>query len=289
MSGLDATSAGRVVVDRLGFAESPRWHDGCLWLSDIAGGRVLTVDARGTVTTICEVPGEPSGLGWLPDGRLLIVSMRDRRVLRREPDGRLVEHADLAPIVSTDVNDLAVSADGHAYISSFGYEPGAGVIPIPTGLVLVRPDGSAEMQEGELFRPNGIVITPDGATLIVAETRVHRLTAFTIGADARLGDARPFADLPSGSWADGICLDAAGAVWVADPKGGRVFRVFEGGRIDTVLPSPELPTVACVLGGTDRRTLFLAQGHVRPMAEGRADPCARVIAVPVDVPGAGFP
>jgi sugar lactone lactonase YvrE len=277
-----------LLVDGLAFPESPRWHEGALWLSDIARKEVVRVSLEGRVETVCRVAGAPSGLGWLPDGRLLIVSMHARRLVCHAGD-RLSTYADLSSMVTADVNDMVVDGLGRAYVTNFGYDAAAGAAPVSTGMVLVRPDGSPELQAGELFRPNGCAITPDGRTLLVAETRLHRLSAFTIGEDGTLADQREFASLPSGSWADGICLDAEGAAWVGDPKARRCVRVREGGMIADVIDTSPLPTIACVLGGPQRRTLFLTLAPLRPFTEAAADPRGRVETVKVAVPGAGLP
>lgn len=234
------------------------------------------------------MPGLPSGLGWLPDGRLLIVSMHGRVVYRWDGE-RLEVHADLRPLLPADLNDMVVGPDGTAYVTGFGYDADAGQPRTPTGVVLVRTDGSAEVQPGDLFRPNGCAITPDGSQLVVAQTRLHRVSAQPIGSDGRLGEVADIADLPSGSWADGLCLDAEGAVWVADPKGHGLFRVLGDGSLDRVVETGEHAPAACVLGGPGRRTLFLVMAPIRPMHEALEDPRGRIEAYEVDVPGAGWP
>jgi sugar lactone lactonase YvrE len=217
---------------------------------------------------------------------MLVVSMHDRVVLRLDgPD--LVVHADLKRLVRADLNDMVVDGAGRAYISNFGYDP-ATEDPSTTGILLVLPDGSAELLADGLFRPNGMAITPDGMTLVVAETRVHRLTAFDIHEDGSLHRPRLLADLGSGSWADGICTDEQAGVWVGDPRRSRCVRLVDGlGVTDEI--KTELPAVACALGGPSRRTLFVAEAQVRPMEEGARDPRGRIEAFDVDVPGAGWP
>jgi sugar lactone lactonase YvrE len=276
----------RILVEGLGFPEGPRWHEERLWLSDIAKRQVIAVSLDGQVEVICEVAGSPSGLGWLPDGRMLVVSMHDRVVLRLE-NAALVLHANLNHLVRADLNDMVVDGAGRAYVSNFGYDPASEEISA-TGILLVRPDGSAEMLADGLFRPNGMAITADGETLVVAETRVHRLTAFDIGADGSVGRPWTFADLGSGSWADGICMDERSGVWVGDPRKSRCVRVVKGVGITDEIQT-EVPAVACALGGPARRTLFLAEAPVRPMEEGARDPQGRVESFEVDVPGAGWP
>jgi sugar lactone lactonase YvrE len=278
----------RLVAEGIAFGEAPRWHEGRLWFSDIPRGVVCRLADDGAVEEVCAVPGRPSGLGWLPDGRLLVVSMHDRVVHRWDGD-RLEVHADLRPIVPADLNDMVVGADGTAYVTGFGYDAEAGEPREPTGVVLVRPDGSAQMQPGVLFRPNGCAITADGTRLVVAQTRLHRVSVQSIGTDGRLGDVVDLADLPSGSWADGLCLDAEDAVWVADPKGRRLFRVLVDGTLNRVVETGDRTPVACVLGGPERRTLYVTMSPIRPMGEAVADPQGRIEAFEVDVPGAGWP
>jgi sugar lactone lactonase YvrE len=276
------------VVTGLGFAEAPRWRDGRLWFSDIAAGSVHAVALGGPVEHICDVPGRPSGLGWLPDGSLLVISMRDRQVLRL--DGRRpYVHADLGHLVVADLNDMVVDGHVRAYVTNFGYDAEADAPPQTTGVIMVDPDGRADAPAGELFRPNGCAITADGSTLVVAETRVHRVTAFTIATSGRLTEQRTVGALPSGSWADGLCLDAENAAWVADPKGMRCFRMAADGSITATIDTSPLQAIACVLGGADRRTLFVTLGRIRPWADMAADRQARIDATTVDVAGAGWP
>jgi sugar lactone lactonase YvrE len=278
----------RPVAAGIGFGEAPRWHEGRLWFSDMARGLVCRISDEGAVEQVCPVPGRPSGLGWLPDGRLLVVSMRHRIVYRWDGD-RLERHADLRALVPADLNDMVVGRDGVAYVTGFGYDAEAGQPRTPTGVVLVRPDGSAEMQPGKLFRPNGCAITPDGSRLVIAQTRLHRISGQPIGADSRLGAVVDVAALPSGSWADGLCLDAEGALWVADPKGRRVFRALSDGTLDCVLETGDRTPTACVLGGPARRTLYVTMAPVRPLEDAAADLQGRIECLEVAVPGAGWP
>ena len=246
-----------VLAEGLGFPEGPRWHDGALWLSDIAARTVLRLDRDGYPEVVCEVPGRPSGLGWLPDGRLLVVSMEDALLLRLD-DGELVVHGDLGPFAHGHMNDMVVDADGGAYIGQFGYDV-ASEAPRSVGLVRVEPDGAARVLPEQLFRPNGCVITPDGRSLLVAETHLRRVSELPIGDDGDLGPRRTFAELDDG-WADGICLDAEGAVWIGDPRGQRCLRVERGGRVTHVVDTAPHACVACALGGPDGHTLFLMVG-----------------------------
>ena len=276
-----------MLLGGLGFAEGPRWHDGRLWFSDMGAARVVAVDLDGRAEVVLEVPTRPSGLGWLPDGRLLVVSMRDRRVLRLEPDGEVVVHADLADLASFDCNDMVVDGLGRAYVGNAGFDLSARPLEVRAAeVVLVTPDGEARVVDDEVVFPNGSVVTPDGSTLVVAETFGQCLTAFTIAEDGSLTDRRTFASL-RGTSPDGICLDAEGAVWVADANGSACLRVREGGevvdRVDT-----GRGCFACMLGGADRRTLFLmtAEGFEGAAIRRRT---AAIEVVEVEVPGAGYP
>jgi sugar lactone lactonase YvrE len=278
----------RLVAEGFSFLEGPRWREGRLYCSDMGAGRVVRIDpATGSAETVAEVPERPSGLGWLPDGRLLVVSMRDRRLLRQEHDGRLALHADLSELVAHWCNDMVVDDAGRAYVGNFGYDALAGEAQKPTRLVAVEPDGRARAVADGLVFPNGAAITDDRSRLVVAETFAHRLTAFAIRPDGRLSAGRLFADLVDGS-ADGIAVDAEDAVWVACFAESEFRRVHEGGRVSEVVPVPGEHAVACALGGEDRRTLFLlcARG-IEKLLEGGAS--AWIRSLRVDVPGAGIP
>ena len=274
-----------VLLDGLRLSEGPRWHDGKLWFSDMLARRVMTVDEAGSAETIVEVPGRPSGLGWLPDGTLLIVSMRDRKLLRLEGD-RLAEVADLSPVATADTNDMVVDAAGRAYVGNFGADL-LNDEPRAAALALVTPDGAVRAAAEGLEFPNGTVITPDGATLIIAENRGRRLTAFDVAADGSLSGRRVFADLGE-VVPDGICLDADGAVWVSNPRAPEVVRVLDGGavtdRVSTVHNS-----YACMLGGADGRRLFIcsADGAEEDRVAGAS--AAYIEVATVAVPHAGLP
>jgi len=274
-----------VLLDGLAFAESPRWHDGKLWFSDMHAHRVMTVDLDGKAETIVEVPGQPSGLGWLPDGRLLVVSMTDRRLLRLDAAG-LVEVADLHELASYHCNDMVVDQQGRVYVGNFGFDfmtqPFA-----PAELILVTPDGNARVVADNMAFPNGTVITPDGHTLIVGETYSARLTAFQIEPDGSLTRRRLWAQLKQ-AVPDGICLDADGAIWVASPMSAEVLRVREGGEV-THRIKVSTQAYACMLGGPERRTLFVLTAETSEPDKARARPSGRVEVVEVDVPGAGLP
>ena len=277
----------KTLVDKIIFGECPRWHDGRLWFSDMHAQSVMTAGLDGICQKVADVLGRPSGLGWLPDGRLLIVSMVDRRVLRLEGD-RLIEHADLSNIATWHCNDMVVDRNGNAYIGNFGFDwEVEGIVPTESTMALVTSDGSVKPAADGLLFPNGTVITPDGQTLIVAETYGARLTAFDIQPDGSLTNRRIFADL-SPNIPDGICLDAKGAIWVADPVGGECFRVLEGGEVTHRIPT-DRGCFACMLGDPDRKTLFLMtadDSHREKALEARS---GRIEIVEVEVKGAGLP
>jgi sugar lactone lactonase YvrE len=275
-----------VVVDGLTFPEAPRWRDGKLWFSDFYSHRVLTVDPAGHLQTVAEVPQQPSGLGWTPDGVVLVVSMLDRRLLRLE-GGRLGAVADLSALATGPCNDMVVDGAGRAYVGNFGFDRHRGEPPRTTCIARVDPDGSVTRAADDLLFPNGTVITPDGARLVVAETLAHRLTAFDVGAGGALSGRRLFARIDE-CFPDGICLDAEGAVWVADARTPRVLRVRDGGRIDRTISTGDRFAYACMLGGDDRRTLFVCTNTGSgPAMAGKRD--GRIEAIGVDVPGAGWP
>lgn len=249
------------------FFECPRWHEGRLWVSDYWRYQVLAIAPEGTAETVAQVPGAPSGLGWLPDGTLLVVSMQDTKLLRVQ-DGATVVHADLSAHSGPQSNDMVIDAAGRAYVSTIDFE-GFATMPA-TNLVRVDPDGSVSVAADGLLFPNGSVITPDGSTLIVAESWAQRLTAFDLQADGSLTNRRDWArfDPPDAGtsgqpaqWScapDGITLDAEGAVWVADAANKRAIRVREGGQILDELRAGDLDVIACTLGGDDGQTCSCA-------------------------------
>lgn len=275
-----------LLIDGLRFPETPRWHERKLWFSDMVARQVMTVDLDSHTETIIKVPKGPSGLGWLPDGRLLVVSIADRRLMRLEPDGRLVEAADLSALATFNCNDMVVDEQGRAYVGNFGYDALAGKPFAPATLILVLPDGAARIVAEDMAFPNGSVITPDSQTLIVAESRGKCLTAFTIAPDGSLSGRRIWAGLEDKVLPDGICLDAAGAVWVTSPGTGEVLRVHEGGKVSRRIKG-EKPAFACMLGGPDRLTLFLCTAISAESFRGKNSGCIETIRV--DVPGAGRP
>ncbi len=276
-----------VLADGFEFLEGPRWRDDRLWMSDVFGGQVFTVGADGGVETVVEVPGRPSGLGFLPDGTLLIVSMTDRRVLRLAA-GELVCHAELGPLVTGDANDMVVDAQGRAYVGNFGFDLWGGADFRNANLVMVTPAGEAQVVAEDMAFPNGTVILPGDEVLVVAETFGHGLTAFDIASDGTLSNRREFADL--GDYGpDGICLDQEGAIWVSAFDHGEYLRVIKGGTITHRIVLTERHAVACQLGGSDGRTLFCltCEGTWEEICAGKSR--ARVEVTTVDTPGAGSP
>jgi sugar lactone lactonase YvrE len=277
-----------VLVDGLAFGEGPRWHDGSLFLSDMHSNRVLQVDPTdGAVSVVAQYDAAVSGIGWLPDGTLIVVAM-DGYVLRNEQSG-LVVHADVRALAPYGINDMIVHPQGWAWVGQFGYDRHAGATPGPSGLIRVDPDGTASIAADDLMVANGMGITPDGTTLVVAESAGRCITTFTIGADGALSERAVFAELPHAP--DGMCLDAEGAVWAACVTAARFARVRAGGEIvDTVEFEPPRRTVACVLGGADRRTLYMLTADTLGEADlSRELMTARVEQTRVDVPGNGLP
>lgn len=275
-----------ILIDGLFFPEAPRWHDDKLWFSDMQGLHVISVDLAGNSEKIVKVQGSPSGLGWLPDGRLLVVSMIDRRLLRLDPIG-LVEIADLRELASFHCNDMVVDKQGRAYIGNFGFDLAAKAPLKPAEIVLVTPDGDTRVVAEDLLFPNGTVITPDARTLIVAETWRQCLTAFDINPEGSLKNRRTWAGLKD-VYPDGICLDAEGAIWVAAPYPGEILRIQEGGNVTHRLRASARP-YACMLGGPGRCTLFVCTAESHSPDKIRMKTGGKIETVEVEVPGAGFP
>ncbi|WP_322012143.1 SMP-30/gluconolactonase/LRE family protein [Paraburkholderia sp. J12] len=275
-----------ILVDGLCFPEAPRWREGRLWFSDFYRRQVLRTDMLGIVEVVADVPANPSGLGWRPDGSLLVVSMNDCRVLRARR-GDLQTYADLAPWVPGPCNDMLVESSGRAWVGNFGFNLYAGEEPRGTDLLCIEPDGSVRVAARDLLFPNGMALTPDGRRLIVAETFGERITVFDVDASGTLSRRRVFADL-AGRYPDGLCLDAEGAVWVADARGNRVLRVTEADGIVDTIGTGEQNCYACMLGGDDGRTLFLCTapgiGEDNMVRKG-----GRIQFTRVTVPHAGLP
>ena len=272
------------VLDGLTFPEGPRWHGGRLWFSDFYSERVLALGKSGA-ETIVRVPGRPSGLGWARDGSLLVISMLERSLMRHA-DGMLSRVADLSAFATGPCNDMVVDGQGRAWVGNFGFDRHQGEAERATCLVRVDADGSARAVADDLLFPNGTVITPEG-TLIVAETFARRLTAFRMTDDGSLADRRVFAQFDD-VYPDGICLDQEGAIWVADPRGKQVLRVFDGGCVTDSFDLTPRGAYACMLGGDDRRTLYVCTNTGSgPDFARKTD--GRIETLRVDVPGAGLP
>jgi sugar lactone lactonase YvrE len=267
-----------VVADGLGYGEGPRWHDGRLWFSDMHADVVRTLDTDGTLGIGAETP-HPSGLGWTPEGDLLVSSLHATAVHRITPDGPVV-HADLSGF-GVGLNDMIALPDGRAYVDVYTQLGGG---PPPGVLVLVRPDGSATQVAEGLATPNGLAVTADGSTLIAAETFGSRLHAWTIRPDGTLTDQRVFAEL-EGRHPDGICVDVEGGVWVGCFLTCEFVRVLDGGEITHRVPSGEQWAVATALGGPDLRTLYLVIDDTTFEGLATGVSSCRIEAVEVEVPG----
>lgn len=285
---IDRTS---ILTNNLEFPESPRWHGGKLWFCDYGMHKVMSVDSECNVKTVAEPPDLPTAVSWTPDGQLLVVSANERRLLKLQ-NGELVMFADLSDLVTHACGDMVIDAHGNAYVANLGFDFGSAPPSPASGFLLhVTASGEAEVAASEMAFPNGMVITPDGGTLIVAESFAARLTAFDIGADGSLTDRRVWAQfddsLPFGQGRftpDGMSLDAEGAVWVSSQK--EVLRIREGGEVLEKIVLERYST-ACMLGGEDRRTLFLCTTNVtNPVEEGAR---GRIETVDVSVPGVGLP
>ena len=276
-----------VVLGGLRFPESPRWRDGALWFAEKRAGRVVRLDPSGDASTAAEVPGGPGGIGWLPDGRMLVVSMADRTVLAVGGDGATTVHSDVAELTVFRCNDMVVGPDGRAWVGDFGYDLLAGAPPAPGSVVVIDPDGASRPAAGDLGFPNGMVLTA-GGELVVAESSANRLTAFTIAHDGALTDRRSWAELGS-TTPDGICLDVEGAIWVADPLHGEVVRVLDGGEVVDRHPTSNRGAFACVLGGDDGRTLYVCTATEEASLDPSAPPVGAIEVVRVDVASAGSP
>jgi len=276
----------RTLLTGRGLVESPRWHDGRLYFSDWSAGEVIAVDLAGHSEVVAYVKSLPLCTAFLPDGRLVIVSSADGRLLRREPDGSLVTHAELG---SPGWNDIVADGHGRIYVNRAGFNPTAGEEFQPGFVFLVAADGSVRQVADDIAFPNGMAVTADNSVLIVADSYRHNLVAFDIGPDGSLSGRRIWAHLGDGV-PDGICADEQDAVWYADVPSRRCVRVAQGGR---ALQTVELDrgAFACMLGGPSRTTLFAVAATWQGMTEAQmvAPGSGQVLAIDVDVPGAGWP
>lgn len=281
----------QILMSGIAFGESPRWHDDRLWFADWGAQQIIAVDLDGNSDVIARVdfPSFPLSLDWLRDGRLLIVSARDGRLLRQEPDGSLAGHADLSSLAEKGLpwNEIVVDGRGNTYINNIGFDFPDGEF-VPGTIAVLTPDGSARQVADGIAFPNGMAVTADNSTLIVAESYASKLTAFDIAADGSLANGRTWADIP-GDHPDGICLDADGAVWYADVGNKHCVRVGEGGE---VLQTIDLDRgcFACMLGGIDGRTLFMvAQEWGGPANMQGGERTGQVLTAQAPAPGAGWP
>jgi sugar lactone lactonase YvrE len=277
----------KTLMTGLAFGESPRWHDGRLWVCDWGAQELIALDAEGGSEVMLRVQSFPFCIDWLPDGRLLVVSARDGRLYRREPDGSLVTHAELGALSGKPWNEVVVDGRGNAYVNNIGYDFGAAE-PGPGIVAVVAPSGSARQVADDVAFPNGMAVTPDNSTLIVAESHASRLTAFDIATDGSLSSRRVWAEIP-GAAPDGICLDAENAVWYGDVPNRCCVRVREGGEVLQTIHL-DRGCFACMLGGRDRRELFMVAAEW----PGAADPSSgsrtgQVLAAAAPAAGAGWP
>jgi sugar lactone lactonase YvrE len=272
----------QILLSGLVIGESPRWHEDRLWFSNWGAQEIVAVNLEGNSEVMARVPTTvPFCIDWLPDGRLVVVAGQEAQLLRGNPDGSLVTHADLGSLSELPWNDIVVDGRGNAYVGNIGFEFPEGEFA-PGILALLTPDASARQVAGGVAFPNGIVVTPDNSTLILAESYGNRLTAFDIAADGGLSNRRVWADLGDGV-PDGICLDAQGAVWYGDVPNKRCVRVREGGE---VLQTVELDRgcFACMLGGENGRTLFMVAADMTSEAR-----TGQVLTVGAPAAGVGWP
>ena len=308
MKGLKKLTGG------LYFGEGPRWHENKLWFSDFYSHKVMTLDENNSLETVCEVPSQPSGLGWLPNGDLLIVSMLDRKILKFS-EGSISVHADLSEYVEHKCNDMVVSRDGTAYVGNFGMGD-AGESMNSTHLMIVKSDGTVLKGPDNLLFPNGTVITEDGKKLIVAETLGAKLTSFDIEDNGELINRKLWArtsplfslliikflsllgfDLSKVDFSkysknlhvpDGICLDEKNGIWIASPTTKAVVRIEKGGNITDTISTPK-SAFACMLGGKERKTLYVIISNSSDPEEAQASPEGEIHSIEVEIPGVGKP
>jgi sugar lactone lactonase YvrE len=278
----------QVLMTGIAFGESPRWHEGRLWFADWGAQELIAVDTEGASEVVLGVDSFPFCIDWLPDGRLLVVSARERSLLRQEPDGSLVRHADLSRLSEHAWNEIVVDGRGNAYVNNIGFDMAGGEFA-PGLIAVVTADGSVRQVADGIAFPNGMAITPDGSTLIVAESYAAVLTAFDIEPDGGLSNRRAWAELGEGAAPDGICLDAEGTVWYGDVPNRHCRRVAEGGE---VLETIELDRgcFACALGGDDGRTLFMVAREWHGLESlDEKEPSGQIVTAPAPAPRAPTP
>jgi sugar lactone lactonase YvrE len=287
----------RLLADGFYYGEGPRWRDGRLWFSDFLAHAVNSISLSGDLRTEFAIDDQPSGLGWMPDGSMLIVSMKKRQVLRRDTSGAIFVHADLNPIATFHCNDMVVGPSGEAYVGNFGFDLEHEMSTrgpqqvfadhVAAKLAYVAPNGEVSVAANEMHFPNGSVITPDGKTLIVGETLGGVLTAFDLGPGGALSNRRVWAPtfprLP-----DGITLDANGNIWIANPRAPECALIRPGGEVLEVIDTGQ-PCFACMLGGSDGRTLFMLTAPSFAGLDAKAPPSGKLLVAEVEAPHAGRP
>ncbi len=273
---------GEFICGGFSFIEGPRWHNGALWFSDMHGEGVYRVEPGGNPKLVIPVSDQASGLGWLPNGDLLFVSMLNKRVMRQDASGGISVYADLSDLAERRINDMLVHPLGYAYVGNFGFLSHIGESVAPATLALILPDGQVKPAASDLLFPNGMALLPGTETLIVAETFGSRLTAFNIGHGGSLSGRRVWAKLPDGAVPDGICVDESGCVWVASPTTGDVLLLAEGGRVLASIDTGR-QAIACALGGIDGHSLFVCSAVSTSRETCRHYRSAEVIAYTVEV------
>ena len=276
-----------LLTEAVAFGESPRWHGDRLWFSDAHDYALKTVELDGTVTRVAELAGRPAGMGFMPDGRLLIATALDRKLNWVSPAGEVTPACDLGGIATGILNDMVVDGQGRAYVGDVGYDPAGDGAPQPGRVILFTEAAGAEVAASDVTFPNGCAVTPDGAHFYISETLAGRVTRFTIAADGRLGGREVFAALDSPP--DGLCLDGDDGVWIGQPLAGRFVRLAADGTVDQEIASPAPFAVACVFGGEDRSTLFLCSADTDLDRLRHGDSQGRIDMLTANYRGVGWP
>jgi sugar lactone lactonase YvrE len=280
-------SSQRLIVDGLKFAEAPRWHQGRLWFSDVHDFKLKAVTPEGVLSIIAAFPSRPSGLGILPDGRLLMATALDGKLWTVTTDGAVTEAADLSHLITGLLNDMVVDGFGRAFVGDTGFKMGPGVAPRPGRVVFWKEGQSPRVVAEDVTFPNGCIVTPDGTRYLVAETLANRISSFALSSDGSLSDRQVFAELDSSP--DGMCLDTENGIWVGLPLKGEFIYIGADGRIVKRMRAMAPFAVTCALGGPQRRTLFLCSAETDLQRLGRGESSARIDACSVAVGGAGWP